>query len=693
MVLESLYIIRLKSILHYKYFFKILVLIFLGYALIITNFYPYHSKYPKDINIFYVKVLKQEIKDNRLRLTVSGKEKLIATYYFKTEEEKNNYNIKLGDIIKINGTLEEPSNNTIPNLFNYKKYLYHNKIYYILNINEFSKVKNNNSIILAIKNKIISRIENIPKTSSYLKTFILGDKTSLEEKVSISYLTNGINHLFSISGMHINFLVMLLFAILNRISYNQNLKKLIIIIFLMCYMLILSNIASVLRCVIMFIVFSLNKMFNLKISKVNLMLFVLVICIFFNCFIIYDLGFCFSYLISFAIVINSDKIKKIKKKFKRSLYISWLCFLVSFPLLCYSCYQVNLISLLLNIIMIPFVSFIIFPLSLITFIFPILDNFLYFFIYIMENISLIFSKIEITKIIFAKPKLLVIIIYYIIIFSCFKNKKCLYFLFTLILIHKNIIYFNLGLHVICLDVNQGDSCLINLPFNKHILIDTGGISGSNYSIVLNKTIPYLKSIGVNKLDYLIITHGDYDHMGESLNLINNFKVEKIIFNNNEYNDLEKKLILALDDKNIEYNKNLKMLNIANNKLYFLNTKIYDNENDNSNVIYFSYDKYKFLFMGDALVDKEKDILEKYNLKNIDFLKVGHHGSNTSSSKSFINQINPKYSLISVGKNNKYNHPNRQVLDILKNSKIYRTDIDGSIEIKIGKKAIITTYPP
>ena len=89
-------------------------------------------------------------------------------------------------------------------------------------------------------------------------------------------------------------------------------------------------------------------------------------------------------------------------------------------------------------------------------------------------------------------------------------------------------------------------------------------------------------------------------------------------------------------------------------------------------------------MGDAGIEKEKDILKKYNLNNIDFIKVGHHGSNTSSSKEFINNINPKYSIISVGKNNKYGHPKENILDILKNSNIYRTDRDGSIEIKLNK---------
>ena len=113
------------------------------------------------------------------------------------------------------------------------------------------------------------------------------------------------------------------------------------------------------------------------------------------------------------------------------------------------------------------------------------------------------------------------------------------------------------------------------------------------------------------------SHGDYDHMGEAINLVNNFKVEKVIFNCGEFNDLEQELIKVLNKKNIPYYSYIKELNIDNNIFYFLQTKEYDNENDNSNVIYTELSGYKFMFMGDAGVEKEKDILEKYNLSNID----------------------------------------------------------------------------
>ncbi|MBR1936998.1 MAG: MBL fold metallo-hydrolase [Bacilli bacterium] len=243
-----------------------------------------------------------------------------------------------------------------------------------------------------------------------------------------------------------------------------------------------------------------------------------------------------------------------------------------------------------------------------------------------------------------------------------------------------------------IDVGQGDCTLIHLN-NKNIMIDTGG-KANNDLVLLYKIINELKKEGIKKIDYLISSHGDFDHIGEAINLVENFKVEKVIFNCGSYNDLENELIKVLDKKKIKYYSCIKELNIDNNKLYFLQTKEYDNENDNSNVIYTELDGYKFIFMGDASTSTEKEIMDKYNLPDIDVLKIGHHGSKTSSSQEFINKIQPKYSIISVGKNNRYGHPNKEVLDNLKDTKIYRTDEDGSImfNIKNNKLKIETCTP-
>ena len=173
-------------------------------------------------------------------------------------------------------------------------------------------------------------------------------------------------------------------------------------------------------------------------------------------------------------------------------------------------------------------------------------------------------------------------------------------------------------------------------------------------------------------------------MEETKKIVESIGVKGVIFNVGSYNYLEKDLIKALKRKNINYYKNIENIYIRNTPIYFLNTGIYNNENDNSNVLYFIVNNYKFLLMGDAGEEKGKDILDEYDLSDIDALKVGHHGSDTSSSKEFIESINPKYNLISVGVDNKFNHPRKEVLKILSNRKIYRTDKEGTIEIIIKK---------
>ena len=264
--------------------------------------------------------------------------------------------------------------------------------------------------------------------------------------------------------------------------------------------------------------------------------------------------------------------------------------------------------------------------------------------------------------------------------------------------------FNSNYYIYYLDVGQGDCEVIISPKYKDVvMIDTGGKTTYQKESWQEKTkeykdseqlITFLKSFGITKITKLIITHGDYDHMGEAVNLVSDFKVEQVVFNCGSYNDLEINLMNLLDKKKIKYYSCIQNLDINNSKLYFLNTKEYDNENNNSNVIYTKLNNYKFLFMGDARIAREKDIINNYNLSNIDVLKIGHHGSKTSSGKEFIDDINPKYSIISVGKNNRYGHPNKEVLDTLHDSKIYRTDQDGSIMFKIkNNKLEIETCSP
>ena len=666
---------KLKTILLFSF-------IVFTYVFYITNNNIYHSKYnlnDKKIN-GYITNLKQS--SDKLQIELEAKEKILVNYYGE------NLNLKLGDYITIYGSLEIANNNTIFNLFNYNKYLKSKKIYYVMKADKIVKIKNNDKFYYNIKNHLVKKINKI--NNYYLYAFILGDTFYLDDSVKLSYRNNGISHLFAVSGMHITFLSSIMLKILNKLFKNKYLKYIIVFIFLLFFMFLTNFTPSVIRATFLFILLSINKLVDLKIDTLSIILLILDVMLIFNPYYIYNVGFLLSFVVSIALIIFGKITNNYNNYFIKIFIISLISFLISIPIMINNNNEINLLSPFINIIFVPFISIIIFPLSIITYFIPFLNNVLVFFIKLEENLSLFFDKINIFKITLREINIIFIIIYYLLIIFVIKKitlKKYLYiFLILLVLIiHSNINYLNNNIYLTYIDVGQGDSILLEYPHNKNLLIDTGGKASYNnksYNISDNTIIPYLKSKGIKRLHYLILTHGDFDHMGESINLVNNFKVDNVIFNCGEFNDLEQELIKALNKKKIKYYSCINDLNIDNNKLYFLKTKEYNNENDNSSVIYFNYNNYKFLFMGDAGVEKEKDILDKYNLSNIDVLKVGHHGSKTSSSKSFINEANPKYSIISVGKNNRYGHPNKEVLNNLNNSKIYRTDIDGSIAFKI-----------
>ena len=625
---------------------------------------------------------------------------LVGTLYLDNLEEKENIldDLLYGAYVLVEGELIKPYNNTIPNNFNYKSYLSNKMIYYQLKIDNIKVIKESNNIIYKLKNKINKRILKIDKTG-YLKAFILGDNSLIDDMVYESYQSIGITHLFALSGMHVSLLSGIILKGLKKV--NNKLKYLIVIIVLISYGFIVGYPASIKRAITFFIIASINKIFNFKLSTLKILFITVFILIFLNYKIIYDIGFLYSVITVFGIFWGSNFIKSeniIYSSFKLSL----VAFLFSLPITLACFYEINILSIIYNMFYIPFVSVILYPFCLLTFILPFLEKILVLLIKVMENISLFLNNIDFFKL-YLDFNIGEILLFYILLLVILRYNRFKYFilLFLIVFIDLMIPYLDSSLYVYYLDVGQGDSSLIITPHLKEvILIDTGGklifdtkLEGDK-SYVSEGTLSLLRSLGINKIDYLILTHGDYDHMGDAIYLVNNIKINKVIFNCGEYNDLEKELMEVLEQEKINYYTCINELDINKNKIYFLNSDIYDNENDNSNVTYFNFYNHNFLFMGDAGIDKEKYILDNYNLENIDFFKVGHHGSKTSSSKEFVNMINPKYSLVSVGRNNRYGHPNEEVLDILRDSKIYRTDENGTIKLQIkNNKVNINLFEP
>ncbi|HBF8338512.1 MBL fold metallo-hydrolase [Clostridioides difficile] len=248
----------------------------------------------------------------------------------------------------------------------------------------------------------------------------------------------------------------------------------------------------------------------------------------------------------------------------------------------------------------------------------------------------------------------------------------------------------LSIHII--DVGQGDSILVQTPTNKNILIDGGDEDSENI------IISYLRQKRIKTIDIIIATHPDSDHIGSLDNVIKKFNVNSIYMpEQSTDSEAYQNLINSCTDKNLSIQHLYKndVLNIDNNINIYVLSPSYIQEESNLNSIVFklTFNDNSFLFMGDAEEENEKEILHSFKLNNINFIKIGHHGSNSSSSLEFIKKISPDIAAISCGYKNQYGHPHSEVINNLKQNhvSIYRTDRIGDIVFYSDGEIIFTKY--
>ncbi len=662
---------RLKIILQSNLFYVLILILCSFYCLLfIVN---RKEKEVKISNYYEGIVTDYEIDETKVSLTIKGNDNFKVNYYKSISEDDICYGCK----VRVYGTLAKPQNNTIPHAFNYKKHLNNNDIFYIIKASKIERVEECHSIIYKIKNTILERINKIDQTG-YMKAFVLGDKSDLENYSVFQDL--GVAHLFAISGMHIGLFVAFLLKVFK--GFNKYIKYILVELFLIIYGLILGFTPSILRCVLFFTFNSINKLFNINISSMKLLLSTIMCILFINPLMIYNVGFQFSCMTVMGIIYCKDYLYG--NIFVKSLKLSFVAFLFSFPISLLNFYSINLISILFNLLYIPYITFVIYPLCLISFFVPVLFSLFNILIGLMDKISYYLSYITIFRINMSLNVYEVILVY-IVLFVMFRfnDFKYLLIIIGILLVDYLMPYFDSNSYVYFFDVGQGDSSLIISANRKDVvLIDTGGLDTYDVS---DNVIDLLNYLGINKIDLIILSHGDADHCKEIGSYIKKKKVKHIKINNDDLTDCE---ITAINNiSTLEY-KPKKM------SITFLNNRMYDNENDNSNITLIDISDTKILSMGDASYKVEQDLLKDYYFKDIDILKVGHHGSKTSSSRYFINVIKPTYSIISVGRNNRYGHPNKETLNNLKNTKIYRTDKDGTVMFQIKNKNIkIELYSP
>jgi competence protein ComEC len=596
------------------------------------------------------------IKDNHLIIRNNGKHLV----YVDNPED-----YKVG--IEVNLNLETITNDQKNLLggFDYQRYLKSQGIFTVSRAKQIEVVKKQKiKELIPVKLSEYFHSNYSEKTAGYLDLFILGINDDLEIDLYQKTTNLGINHLFAISGMHLGLILAGFNLILNRLYLRKKTHRQIVLGFLILYNLITGFSISIFRasCLAYLAFYSHNKSF----TKTDYLAFVFIGLIIINPFVIENIGFQLSFLISGSIILGSSLWKK-DKKFIQVLKISFLANLVSLPIILAINSSLGLFNALYNPLFIYYVSYLFLPFSFITAVFPIFESIYLEIIILFEKFVEIAWDLNYYFDLYFTGGIFVACYWILLFYALINIKKIktavILSAFLMIFITNRFSQVLLPFsYVRVLDVNQGDA--IHLHHGKYdILIDTG--DEDKYDTLIN----YFKKLNIKDIDLLIITHFHSDHEKETIDLSNEISINKIVLNHykEEYNMLNQ-LVVKEGEK----------LNIGPFTLLCLNSYNDKDENNNSLVFAVKIGCDNWLFTGDIEAKIEEKITRKYEL-DIDCLKVPHHGSSTSSTQDFLDAISSEYALISVGYNS-YNHPDSTVINRLKtnNQQIYRTDQLGTI---------------
>ena len=673
----------------------------------------------------------------------SGKYKGKKFYLYVSKSEKEKF--KYGDLIETNGEYIIPSKARNYKGFDYREYLKAKKIYGSIKAdnNQVKIVKSNQlNPILMLSNNIRKYIVDKSKqllskeTGSLLVGILIGDKSEISEDIIQDFKISNLSHMLSVSGAHTSYIILGITFILSKSNISKKWIYVFTISILILFIFITDFTASVTRaCLMSIIVLCANLIYQKPDIWTSISISLLVILIH-NPFYISEIGLQLSYLGTIGIILFNNNVEnflnriKINNKILKLLSVTISAQIMIMPIMAYKFNSISLTFFISNILASPFLGiniilgFITIFVSLISFnlakmLAILLDLTLEMLIFISEFTS----KIPLSSIIIKTPYVFTIIIIYCLvliinyIYSIYNlklnlrlfqkqilrkiNKKNIkmFLLITLSLI----IIFNFfsfiyqlipkDLKVNFIDVGQGDSCLIITPNNKKILIDGGE---GDPEVLLS----YLLDRRIKTIDYIMISHFDSDHCNGLIDIIKNLNVKNILISEqayfcDEYKNIANiinlkkiKVIFVKQGDSLNIDKNIKL-----NIFYPPDELEYEDLNNNSIVVKLIYNWFSILFTGD-IEKSEQNLLDKYKKGELksDVLKIAHHGSKTSSSKGLLEEVKPKIALIGVGENNTFGHPNSCVIKRLENinSKIYRTDEMGEIEIRVNRRGKILT---
>jgi competence protein ComEC len=678
------------------------------------------------------------IDGNRFKGEIKNLSSEKITFYYTINSLKEKEALKKinpGTSCHFKGELIIPKSPTMPNAFNYKQYLHDHHIHWQYQVEEIKNCESGKSnwllLLLEIRKNGLSFIEeHFPHSSAgIVQALIFGEISLLDHHVETAYQELGIVHLLAISGSHVALLVSGIYYLFIFCGLTHEKTKIVLIILLPVYMILTGAAPSVIRACFMVMVYFLIKLSKRKTSPLDVISFTFLFLLVINPYYLFHIGFQLSYAVTYGLLLSFRIVEHFSSWLVKLTVVSMIAQLCSLPLLLFHFYEVSLISLPMNMLFVPLYSFIVLPLSLISTLimvaFPSIGVHIVNLFSVMlqqtHHLVLIASSIPFTTLTTGKPStiitlvLITSIIYLFLQFERYYRIQSLVrptvYLFIVLTIQNILPYVNPNGKVMIIDVGQGDSIFIQRPFNKgNYLIDTGGRlsfpkeeweeASNTFSIAEDVTVPYFKSIGVTELDALFLTHGDMDHIGEALKLMEEVMINEIIIPEGFVRgELEQKIMETAKRKRMK----IKLVN-AGDKISFQGLSFFvvspqvltDSKNDDSLVLWTELGGLKWLFTGDAEMEGEEKLIKMYPSLKVDVLKVGHHGSKGSTSDHLLDSVMPSIALISAGYKNRYQHPHSEVLERLAahNISVLRTDLQGAILYQFkGNSGTFSIHPP
>lgn len=679
------------------------------------------------------------LKRNKYRFLVKSQSKdtkgltFIATINKKYLATKPKY----GALVALAGEIKPPSYPTNPGQFDYGSYLKQKGVAGLFKLKSLKVIEPRfgnpfKRLAYYLKKKILAiNNQTLPYPYSDLYTgLVFGDHgTQLPDDMSDNFQKVGLMHLLVVSGSQVALLSGILLSIFRIFQCSNNITYILVTASNILFYFITGGGASIFRAVLMSQVALGIKMLKRNSDIYHIIACTALIMLLLNPISLFNLGAQLSFIATFALLFGVPKITSLfpenwPKLIKETLSVSLAPFIFTTPLIWYAFQNISPISILSNLIVINWIEFLVvvgFFSTVIGFVLlpltQIINNFCLVVMIILDKLVSFLANIPFSVIYITKPSILVVLILYVLIIFVLnaiqfkKTKKLVYafiaFLLLLFLLLLPSLLPSKYMKVTFIDVGQGDSILIETPNKRTILIDAGDLkrdfkTGAVVSDAgKNIVMPILNYKGINKLDLLISTHFHNDHIGGVPYILSNIVVGTALDNGgyhkhcqNYYDVIKKKAIKRVA---VRAGQAIKLdKSVTLNILYPINPdttpKNYfeDNENNNSIVVKLSYKDIDFLFTGDLEHEKEEALVSLYQEKlNSEVLKLGHHGSNTSSSEEFIDTVSPIFGIVSVGKKNKFRHPSKKTLARFHNRKIktIRTDKKGAIEFLTNGKIL------